>query len=159
MRIGCARDNSCTMWKNDGIGCGIKNIVYSATCTDCTTQNGSITEGTEPGHRLPVYIGESSRQVGTRVMEHLSNMNNFKKNSFIIEHWMTAHGLCTSTPKFKFKVLSNHTDPLGRQVREAIQIKQVGSLNRKDEFQINDLSDLSQQDIHRRRKRVAKKLL
>ena len=127
MKEGCARGAFCTMCSNKGIGCTVRNAVYSAKCMLCDSMQESV------------YIGESSRQVGTRAGEHINNVSGFKKDSFILQHWMLAHGTSPVPPQFKFKVLSCHRDALGRQIREAIQIKQVGTLNRKDEFAVNEL--------------------
>ena len=58
----------------------IKRVVHRADCKWC------MADEHEQGHGAPgVYIGESSRQVGTRVMEHLTNLHQWKKESFIID--------------------------------------------------------------------------
>ena len=126
-------------------------MVYEAKCTECDEPNEC---GKEKNKML--YIGETARQVGTRVGEHLNNANLLKLNSFIVEHWMETHPLMTSLPKFVFKVRSKHQDPLTRQIREAVNIRHEGKLNRKNEFSINELikletSKYSWEEVEQRR--------
>jgi len=52
---------------------------------------------------------------------------------------MTAHGLETSPPEFKFSVVSKHHDALSRQISEAVLIRTKGKLNKKCEFATNEL--------------------
>ena len=44
--------------------------------------------------------------------------------------------------RFQFKVSSKHRDSLSRQVCEALQIKDQGNLNRRNEFSINEIIKL-----------------
>ena len=131
MNGGCIRGTSCNICDNDGRGCRIKNVVYTATCKKCLASNEKA-----------VYVGETSRYVGTRAAEHFQNLIKFKKDSFILEHWMSHHGTETNPPKFNFRVTSSHRDPLGRQLREAIKIRSEGVLNKREEFATNELINL-----------------
>ena len=60
--------------------CMLEGFVYKATCQWC--QKSDRIECKSSG----VYVGETSRQVGKRALEHLENFNNWKKESFILEH-------------------------------------------------------------------------
>ena len=84
-------------------------------------------------------MGETARQLGTRAMEHINNAQSLKKDSFILDHWMTEHPLETTPPRFSFKTVSVHKDALSRQVREAIVIRDRGKLNRKNEYALNEI--------------------
>ena len=44
--------------------------------------------------------------------------------------------------RFQFKDSSKHRDSLSCQVREALQIKDQGNLNRRNEFSINEIIKL-----------------
>ena len=55
-----------------------KQVVYQATCKACSKSSNGMEEGENVGYS---YIGETSRQVGTRVNEHINNMRNWKKES------------------------------------------------------------------------------
>ena len=72
-------------------------------------------------------------------MEHLTNLHQWKKESFIIEHWMQRHGLSPTPPEFTFKVIGAHKGPLSRQLEEAIFIRTEGNLNKRNEFTTNEL--------------------
>ena len=103
-----------------------KGVVYEAVCSECKSEDST-------------YIGETARQVGVRANEHFRNAELLKMNSFIVEHWMLKHPLCTEQPKFEFRILSKHKDALSRQVREAVTIIDRGKLNKKNEFGINEI--------------------
>ena len=85
------------------------------------------------------YIGETSRVLRSRVMEHINAVESLDKDSFILEHWQTTHGTEIDPPRFKFDVISTHRDCLSRQLREAILIRERGRLNRKKEYSNNEL--------------------
>ena len=69
----------------------------------------------------------------------MENLRKWKDSSFQIEHWMEEHGLSTSCPKFKFTVIGCFNDPLRRQLFEALAIRKEGMLNRKQEFNQNEI--------------------
>ena len=81
-------------------------MVYLASCASCETQGGQgLTE--EPvssvgGDSVPEdptavkpkqeqkkfqYVGETSRPLRERVLEHHQNLLNWKKESFWLTHW------------------------------------------------------------------------
>ena len=86
-----------------------------------------------------LYIGETSRQIGTRIEEHLNNLKLWNKESFILLHWMTEHGVSAEPPPFSYKTVATHGDALSRQLHEAVLIRSRGDLNRKYEFASNEL--------------------
>ena len=127
MITGCARGDRCCVCDGDGKKCCVKGVVYRAKCLECKDDI------------IGTYIGETSRQFGTRVQEHIANVNNLKKESFIVDHWMTKHGSEPTPPVFKFEVISKHKDALSRQLNEALHIRNQGNLNKKQEFSFNEL--------------------
>ena len=129
MSNGCSRGEFCVCNKK-GNCCRRKRVVYEAVCSTC------------PKELAPKYIGETARQFGTRAVEHLTNLQLLKKESFMTHHWMDCHPLMTTPPDFKFKILSQHKDALSRQIREAVCIKEWGTMNRKNEFALNELIQL-----------------
>ena len=135
--LGCQRGLNCLMCENTGTSCTMKGVVYKATCLECTEDSENNAPETEAD--IGVYIGETSRHAGTRALEHVNNMSNFRKNSFIIQHWMQSHGLQAYPPRFKFEILSSHKDALSRQLCEALHIRNKGNLNRKTEFALNEI--------------------
>ena len=149
MGDGCARGKNCTVCDNNGCKCMTKRVVYLATCQDCAPKlesNGELEQVTEVGGisqmsdlEVGTYVRETSRQFGTRVMKHYKNLKDYKKESFMIQHWMQEHGLQTTPPTFKFQILGVHKDALSRQLHEAIQIRTRGNLNKRSEFAINEL--------------------
>ena len=136
MEDGCTRGMDCHMCDNKGIKCMSKGVVYQAVCTTCQEQN---TKQDEDKCREFSYIGETSRQIGTRVGEHMENLIKWKKESFILAHLMECHALSTKPPTFSFRVISKHKDALSRQIKEAVLIRFKGNLNKKCEFASNEL--------------------
>ena len=55
---------------------------------------------------------------------------------------MEVHASETKCPDFKFKILDQYSDALRRQICEAINISRIGTLNRKSEFNSNELCSL-----------------
>ena len=134
MKSGCPLGEGCQACDGDGIVCGVKGVVYQATCLDCSTDNSD--------KKAPTYIGESSRLMRVRTAEHMTALERLNRKSFQLQHWMTSHGTSPFPPRFKFKVLENFKDPLSRQLCEALEIMHTGNLNQKTEFKINDLCRL-----------------
>ena len=52
----------------------------------------------------------------------------------MFKHWATAHKDSKSPPKFQFRVMSCHKEPLGRMIDEAVKIKRLATMNSKSEF-------------------------
>jgi len=75
MKEGCARGKECLLCNNKGNKCMAKRVVYQATCKLCPEKEGQSSS----------YIGETSRQVGTRVNEHMNNLKNWKKRELYIK--------------------------------------------------------------------------
>ena len=143
---GCPLGPDCKICENQGVKCSQKGIVYSATCMACSEQECSNTEsftGAEDkiysSRRRGIYIGESSRPLRSRVKEHMEAVDKFKRESFIISHWMLEHSLDSVAPTFKFKTIGVYKDAMSRQLSEAIQILDQGTCNRKSEFSNNEL--------------------
>ena len=86
-----------------------------------------------------VYISDASRPVRSRIKEHINKVEKISPDSFIVQHWCTAHGTALRPPDFKFKVESSHSDALSRQICEAVMIEETGILNSKSEFGMNHL--------------------
>ena len=57
----------------------------------------------------------------------------------MVNHWMNCHGMSTAPPEFKFRLVNVHKEALSRQLDEAVHIRSIGNLNKKNEFAINEL--------------------
>ena len=55
---------------------------------------------------------------------------------------MLNHSMEVKPPQFEFKVLGKFKDPLSRQVRKAITIKERGNLNKRNEFALNEIINM-----------------
>ena len=129
------------LFQNDTVKCSTKGAIYRAYCVSCQvelTGDGGYVKG----KFIPTYVGETSRPVRERVHEHLRNLKNWNSDSVILYHWMKHHGTEVTSPEFKFELIGSYNDPLRRQLTEAIEIKEQGTLNSKHEFGVNDLYHL-----------------
>ena len=79
------------------------------------------------------YIGESSRNLYTRLKEHQTKYK-AGKDSFMLEHQQEKHG--GETADFSAKVTHTFRDCLTRQVSEAVHIRRSNTkvLNSKSEW-------------------------
>ena len=132
--------------------CYKEGVVYGSMCLICD-QSGV--------HSL--YVGETSRTLHTRAIQHNKDCSRVQKagsgvdlepgSSWMMDHvWETHPDLDREVDPitdFGFSVLSTHRDPLSRQTTEAVRIQEaleygshtgpkgsipVSSLNRKGEY-------------------------
>ena len=138
---GCPRNEKCIVCDGDGKKCKTKSVVYIASCTVCSKKL-ETTRG-ELQRAFPFsYVGETSRSLRERCLEHKENMLNWKQESFWLQHWMMSHGTENVCPDFSFKTLETLPDPLQRQLAEALHIQERGGLNRRAEYNMNNLCRL-----------------
>ena len=141
IEAGCPKGEMCCLCSNDTVKCSVKGGVYRAHCVDCqmliTGDKGFVEK-----MNIPTYIGETSRPARERIYEHIKNLRGWSPDSIIIQHWMENHGTEVVCPRFKFDLLGAYSDPLRRQLTEAIYISEQGTLNNKHEFGVNELYQL-----------------
>ena len=68
-----------------------------------------------------IYVGETSRIIKERALEHWKDYQSGEPDSHIRKHW-TLHHDGIGEPQFVFKVVRQFRDALSRQVAEAIRI-------------------------------------
>ena len=95
-----------------------------------------------------VYIGESSRNIYSRSLEHKSG-----SNSFIKKHQNECHG--DNPPNLKVNLIKSFKDPLSRQISEGIYIfktqedENIKLLNSKSEWRQPSLIEMRQEIVRR----------
>ena len=110
--------------------CSVKNVVYEGSCDACEAEYKGRTNSKRPG----VYIGQSYRSLYERAGEHMASFRREESCSFMFKHWAVSHKEMTEPPKFSFKVLRCHKDPLSRMVDEAVKIHHSATMNSKPEY-------------------------
>ena len=155
----------CPICKQVGTGedCKSRNITYESKCKLCnpTTSPQEENEDVHPSGRPPIpregiYIGESSRSIHERAIEHVRDAKTFSTKSHIVKHWMTSHPSLPSPPEMEFSVTGRFRDCLSRQISEALMINNSPDilLNSKGEYGHNSVSRLVvQEDAWVRRER------
>ena len=152
-----------------GADCKTRNVVYESKCKLCNplpaTQKDMNTEkeefqdepaGRQPPPREGIYIGESSRSIHERALEHVRDARTFSVKSHIVKHWMSSHPTLPTPPEMEFSILGRFKDCLSRQISEAIRINNSTDvlLNSKGEYGSNSVSRLVvQEDAWVRRER------
>ena len=124
--------------------CKARNVVYETSCNICNPIEEKPSIQKEEKTREGIYIGESSRSLHERSLEHLRDARKFSKKSHIAKHWMLAHPTINIMPTFSFKTTQKHNDCLSRQVGEAMKIyfSKDHLLNSKNEYLQNCISRL-----------------
>ena len=118
---GCEKSDcmGCKEGKGKGGKCHKTNINYEIECQLCPEGNRAA------------YIGETSRNLYTRTLEHLNNKDN---EGFMNKHMAECHPGIES--HFKAKVTHYNSDCLTRQVYEGVGIRRSTKtlLNTKSEW-------------------------
>ena len=125
--------------------CRSRNLVYESCCTVCNPCTKASRRMEEKTPRSGVYIGETSRSIHERTVEHMRDVKSFSHKSHIVKHWVREHPDMASPPPFQFKILTRYKDALSRQIGEALKIfySEDKILNSKSEYLDNCISRLS----------------
>ena len=112
----------CRTGRGDGGRCLSSGANYTLECQLC------------PDGSKSRYIGETSRNLYTRGVEHKVNYRSGSPNSFMLKHQLKEHQ--GREGQYTAKVTANIRDCLTRQVREAVEIRrcEVSVLNGKTEW-------------------------
>ena len=126
---------------NDGqrkfSNCRSNNVSYSAKCVPCDKRG-----------KEKVYIGETSRNLYMRSVEHYNDLKRKSDRSFMLKHIKKEHVNEEQSVQFMWKVLKKFQKPLQRQIFEAKSIANTAPdviLNSKNEFHNINLQKLSMQ--------------
>ena len=135
----CGREAcvTCNQGGEDLPDCTRASVVYESVCTQCNPSAGSKEELSYDGVTTPsLYVGESSRSIQERAVEHWSAARKQDGTSHMFKHQSLVHG--GEEPEFMFRVVSYHRTALSRQIKEAVRIRRRGGassiLNSKAEF-------------------------
>ena len=104
--------------------CIEEGVLYRISCLGCL-QRGIETS----------YIGETSRDLYSRIQEHMMGLENMKKENAFWEHCMIYHNAAMQT--FKIEMIGKAFSAFVRQIKEAVMIINNPanlSLNRKNEW-------------------------
>jgi hypothetical protein len=160
----CGRDECPPCRKPEGReNCKARNIVYESKCLVCNpaSSHGEDDHADQPSGRTQkpregIYIGESSRSLHERALEHVRDAQSFSAKSHIIKHWMLSHPALPSPPEMDFNISARFKDCLSRQIGEALRINFSKDilLNSKSEYRNNSLNRITiQEDAWERRER------
>ena len=133
-RVTCV---TCNQEGEERPPCTLSSIVYESICKPCNPnciKKGELKryEGDTPS----LYVGETSRSIQERALEHWGAARRGGHKSHMVNHQSLEHP--GEPPDFQFKMVSSHRSALSRQVREAVRIRRRGGmgsiLNSKGEF-------------------------
>ena len=145
--------------------CRLRSVLYETSCMICNptvqkTRTSSLQEG-----RRGVYIGETSRSLAERSLEHLGDVKSFDSGSHILKHWMEEHPSLKNIPPFRFRITRTFSDCLTRQLAEAIRImlsQEQGTkiLNGKNEYLNNNIPrvKVDDDDIERKKREIREEI-
>ena len=153
--------------------CKSKNLVYESRCFICNPEPSQERYGSADAQpagtsgisgcsdipREGIYIGETSRSLHERALEHIRDAKAFSHKSHIVQHWMTSHPSLPSPPRMNFSITAQYRDCLSRQIGEALRINYTKDniLNSKSEYMSNTVSRLTiEEDAWERKQRSRK---
>ena len=129
---GCPDANciACKHERGGGGQCRQGNVGYQMECVPCQ----ETATQTERQRDRTTYIGETSRNLYTRGMEHTSKYETQHADSFMMQHQVEKHNC--QPADFTAKVTGRYRDCLTRQVAEGVAIRrcQTSVLNSKSEW-------------------------
>ena len=121
---GCSKPDclACRTGKGDGGNCHSSGVNYSVECQLCPDGGKSL------------YLGETSRNLYSRGLEHEEKYRNGSAKSFMRKHQVKEHQGVAG--EYTARVTASTRDCLTRQVREAVEIRrcQVPVMNGKTEW-------------------------
>ena len=145
--------------------CMRSNILYKVTCKRCKEE---MEEGWSEDEKKreekkddddkteTLYIGESSKSMYRRSLQHTNKVKSLQSDSFILRHMIHKHPsvlLEDMIGSFKFSVLEYHQKALERMVAESTEIKRMINLetktilNSKLEYNRTIIHDISESPI------------
>ena len=101
--------------------CRSRNMLYESRCLICNPEDRG--KSSERKIRKCIYIGESSRSIQERSLEHVRDAESFSHKSHIVKHWLRHHRDLMEPPPFTFSITTMFKDFLSRQIGEALQIQ------------------------------------
>ena len=124
----CGRKECLPCMNGDGSqNCFDKNVVYQISCLNCSEKKEAA-----------LYIGQTSRSLHERGVEHLQGLIKKQEDSPLFKHVSEVHqGV---TVDFRMRVIRRHFSAFSRLVHEAVMINRVSNagdisiMNSKGEY-------------------------
>ena len=164
LKGGCERLDCliCASSGGKGTSCRRENICYAIECKLCevageeSSGEGTLEKNLLNEKKIVRYLGESSRSGYERIKEHVANFEarkegkeedgDFSSSSVLWLHSKEEHSGEMVAGDWRVKIISSHCTALGRQVTEAVKIRDsdptVLLLNSKMEFGANILTNV-----------------
>ena len=128
----------CIPCKNSSVKgtsmCRTKSVVYESVCALCETQHLFDPKSQHRGK----YIGQTSRTLYECAIEHVRSLRNYESDSFSLKHWSIHHKDLERPPRFDFKVLRCHSDPLSRMIHKSVKIARL-KVEKTDKETLKDI--------------------
>ena len=138
----CGRDScvTCHQGAEFYTPCTRRSAVYENTCALCNEGASGKKEIQMASESVPsLYVGETSRTIQERALEHWKNYRGSSKEqqkSHIFKHQELHHG--GAEARFIMRAISFHKSALSRQTAEAVRIRRRGGegsvLNSRSEY-------------------------
>ena len=111
--------------------------MYENVCGECNKGAWESRELKIVSLDVPsIYVGETSRSLQERTVEHWSDYRTGSNKSHMLKHQAMEHG--GAPPQFVMRVVSTHKTALSRQIAEAVRIRRRGGagaiLNSRAEY-------------------------
>ena len=135
--------------KNKSQDCTKRSLVYEIWCLDCESKeedrikaaagdDEKLLEELKKTKKLYKYVGESSRSIYERAMEHSNALTSLSSGSSMLRHHLDQHeGEELDPGKFGVRVLQYTRTSFERQILESVKIQENNNhflLNSKSEY-------------------------
>ena len=108
--------------------CKATNIVYESQCCSCNGEEKlkPIQDLSDTRSKASIYVGESSRSLQERSLEHHNDYLKKQEDSHMLKHWGESHKEEVERPQFNQFVVKQYKSCLERQIGEAVRIQHRG---------------------------------
>ena len=129
-KCGRSKCKVCEQTSESMEDCKTKNVLYESRCCGCNgTEKKEKDRNLMDSRPLPsIYVGESSRTLHERSVEHHRDYSKNKEDSHMRKHWEEAHKSDHEKPSFNQYVIKKYKSCLERQIGEAVRIQLRGSV-------------------------------
>ena len=111
--------------------CFRRNVLYESRCNLCNPGGETGLATLKESRANPsIYVGETSRSLKERSLEHHNDYLKKKEDSHMLKHTTLSHKPDNNNPLFNQYVVGSYKSSLSRQIAEAVRIQlRGGTLN------------------------------
>ena len=108
--------------------CFKRNVLYESRCNVCNPDGDTGLATLKDSRANPsIYVGETSRSLKERSLEHHNDYRKNKDDSHMLKHASHSHNRDNNNPMFNQYIVGSFQSSLSRQIAEAVRIQLRGA--------------------------------